>query len=129
MTTESVSKGEEFRMIINANRKPTGAHTGRYNVPSTTYVALLIVGQTFEKRDIVLHSRDTRLVRISETHRAYDALQYPLMFCHGEDGYSINIPQIDPATNVPLKKTVSASSFYSHIPMEREGNENCILRY
>ncbi|XP_066451124.1 uncharacterized protein [Eleutherodactylus coqui] len=26
-------------------------------------------------------------------HRSYDALQYPIMFCYGEDGYSLSLPQ------------------------------------
>jgi len=87
------------------------------------------VGQDFKKRNIVFHSRDTKLVRISEIHRAYDALQYPLMFFRGEDGYFINIPQRDPVSKVPLKKTISASDFYSHRIMERQGQNNYISLY
>ncbi|GBN43661.1 hypothetical protein AVEN_262639-1 [Araneus ventricosus] len=85
----------------------TLCHRGRFNVPSVTEVTVVIVVQVFERRDIVLNSRDNRLVRISETHRAYGALQYPFMFCRGEDGYSIDIPQKDPKTKEALKKTVS----------------------
>ena len=34
-------------------------------------------------RDIVLHYRDGGLKRISELHRSYDPLQYPLLFPNG----------------------------------------------
>ncbi|GBP12640.1 hypothetical protein EVAR_10293_1 [Eumeta japonica] len=64
--------------------------------------------QHFDRRDIILERRSHLLQRISEIHRAYEALQYPLMFCWGDDGYSINTPQRDPTTKLPLKKTVSA---------------------
>lgn len=44
-----------------------------------------MVGEPSDRRDIVLHSRDEGLKRIYETHRSYDMLQYPLIFCRGED--------------------------------------------
>ncbi|VDM99273.1 unnamed protein product [Onchocerca ochengi] len=43
-------------------------------------VAIVIVGNQFEPRDIVLHRRNDQLVKIAETHRCYDALQYPIIF-------------------------------------------------
>ncbi|XP_044591373.1 uncharacterized protein LOC123269604 [Cotesia glomerata] len=127
---DSVPKGQkEFKVVINADRKPSGEHKGRFNAPQAREVAVLIVGQDFEKRDIVLQSRSNQVVRISETHRAYDALQYPLMFCYGEGGYHINIPKRDEKTKTPLNKTVSASEFYSFRIMERDGEEGCLLLF
>ncbi|XP_067933012.1 uncharacterized protein [Watersipora subatra] len=55
-------------------------HERRFNAPVIDEVAVQIVGQQFEKWGIVLQLRSNELQRISETHRAYDALQYPLMF-------------------------------------------------
>jgi len=92
----------DYNIVIHASRVPTGEHRGRYNAPSTSEVAVVISGQQFHKRDIVLYSRDDNLKKISEIHRSYDSLQYPLMLCRGEDGYSIDIHQIDPHTGVPL---------------------------
>ncbi|XP_046681373.1 uncharacterized protein LOC124368141 [Homalodisca vitripennis] len=126
---ENVLEGQEFKVVIRADRKPSGEHKGRFNTPATSEVAMVIVSQEFNKRDIILYSRNTQLVRISETHRSYDALQYPLVFCRGEDGYSINIPQRDPTSNVPLKKTISASDFYAYKIMEKQGDENYLLLY
>ncbi|XP_024871877.1 uncharacterized protein LOC112454611 [Temnothorax curvispinosus] len=92
-------------------------------------VALVIVGQQFDQRDIVLQSHDNKLRRISEIHRLYDALQYPLLFCRGEDGYSITIPQRDPQTKLPLKNLVSAASFYSYRIMIRKGEVNHLVYF
>ncbi|GFQ98607.1 ATP-dependent DNA helicase [Trichonephila clavata] len=124
---DSVPKDQkEFKVVINAERKPFGEHKGHFNAPQTKEVAVVIVGQEFEKRDIVLNCRDGTLMRINETHRAYDALQYPLMFFRGEDGYQINIPKRHETTKIPLSKTVSASEYYSYRIMEHDG-EVCHL--
>ncbi|XP_044598675.1 uncharacterized protein LOC123274930, partial [Cotesia glomerata] len=130
VATESVPKNQkEFQVIINADKKPPGEHRGRFNAPIAKKVAVIIVGQNFEKRDIILNSRDDKLKRINEIHRAYDTLQYPLMFCRGEDGYHINIPKRDEKTKRPLNKTVSASEFYSYRIMVRNGEENHLLLF
>ncbi|XP_044588797.1 uncharacterized protein LOC123267978 [Cotesia glomerata] len=126
---DSIPKNQkDFKIIINADRKPAKEHKGRYNAPQAKEVAVLIVGQHFEKRDIVLQSRNNTLMRISETQRSYDALQYPLMFCYGEDGYHINISKRDVTNKLPLNKTVSASEFYSFRIMEREGELTCMQK-
>ncbi|PHT96457.1 hypothetical protein BC332_34617 [Capsicum chinense] len=75
-----------FKIVINADKKPPNEHRGCYNEPSTNEVAVLMVGENCDNRDIVLRMRDNKLKRISETHRSYDALQYPLMIPYGEDG-------------------------------------------
>ncbi|GBP93561.1 hypothetical protein EVAR_90127_1 [Eumeta japonica] len=66
---------------------------GRYNAPAVNEVAVLLVDEEKGPRDIVLHGRDGQLKRVSELHRSYDPLQYPLMFVKGEDGYYLTIPQ------------------------------------
>jgi hypothetical protein len=51
-------------------------------------VAIAIVGENLETRDVALTRRDTeQLQRTYETHCSYDALQYPLMFWKGDDGF------------------------------------------
>ena len=81
---------------IHASKTPQGEHQRRYNAPVSDDVGIVIVGDHFRTRDILLHIRSDAVQRISETHRSYDALQYPLLFCRGEDGYDIALPQIDP---------------------------------
>ncbi|XP_072162005.1 uncharacterized protein [Bemisia tabaci] len=116
---DSFSENSDFKVVIRADRKPAGGHKGLYNEPTVGEVAAVIVGESFEPRDIVLHKRSDKITRISEINKGYDSLQYPLMFCFGEDGYSINIPMINPTTNSILKKTVSCKSFYAYKLMVR----------
>lgn len=88
-TTERLpQQGESFQVVIHADKQPASAYSGRFNAPTCSEVAVVIVGQQFEKRDIILQSHDNKLQRISELHRSYETLQYPLMFCRGEDGYA-----------------------------------------
>lgn len=88
---------DNHRIVIRADKKPIGEHAGRFNAPTMDDVAIVIVGEQFERRDIVLHLRNDRLTRVSETHRSYDALQYPILFWQGEDGYDLDIRMINPS--------------------------------
>lgn len=51
------------------------------------------------------------------------------LFCHVEDEYSIALPQCDPETKLPLKKTVSTVSFYSYCIISRQGEVNHMYFY
>jgi len=115
---------ENLDIVIHAERVTYGNHPGRFNAPSVNEVGIVIDGQQFEKRDIVLNGRNNTLKRINELHRSYDALQYPLMFCRDENGYNIAIPKFYPMKNQADKKNMSASSFYSYKIMIRKNNSN-----
>jgi len=53
---------QSFKVVIHADRKPAGAHSGRYNAPAESEVALVIVGQQYEKRDVItLHNTKNKL--------------------------------------------------------------------
>lgn len=84
----------DYRVVIQADKRPAGEHIGRYNAPSVDEVAILMVGEGGCSRDIVLHSRNSQLQRISDLHRAADALQYPLLFVKGDDGYDTFLLQV-----------------------------------
>ncbi|GJR06557.1 hypothetical protein Tco_0529541 [Tanacetum coccineum] len=43
-------------------------------------------------RDIIVNTKDGQPKRILELHTSYMALQYPLLFPYGEDGYHDKIP-------------------------------------
>lgn len=135
---EQAPPNQDFEVVIYADKTPADQHRGRYNAPTTDEVAVVISGQEFGRRDIVLYSRDGgTLKRISETHRSYDTLQYPLMLCRGEDGYSISIPQVDPVMHTPQldpvtglpRKTVSSMSFYAYRLMVKNGHFNMLHRF
>ncbi|KAG6430842.1 hypothetical protein SASPL_108915 [Salvia splendens] len=62
-----------------------------YNIPSVSEVAMLVVGDfdhAFGDKDIIVEIQSGNLQRISEFHPSYLALQYPLLFPYGEDGYT-----------------------------------------
>ncbi|UYV73419.1 hypothetical protein LAZ67_10003111 [Cordylochernes scorpioides] len=119
----------DYRVIIHSDKLPPEEHERRYNAPMTNEVALLMVGQEFGPRDIVLHCRNNLTQRISEVHQAYDPLQYPLIFCRGEVGYSVSLPQVNPSTREIMQKTVSCMNFYAYRMMARAGEFNSLLRY
>jgi len=65
-----------------------------YNMPTTSEVAALIVGDFDSSdfdRDIVVEERTGFLKRISIVEPSYFPLQYPLLFPMGEDGYRKDI--------------------------------------
>ena len=80
-------------MRIAIGRKEKDQRT--YIRPTTSEVAELIPGD-FENGmpdlDIVIQEKITgHLTRISQIHISYLALQYPLIFCYGEDGFTPGI--------------------------------------
>lgn len=100
---------DNHTIVIRADKTPLGEHARRFNAPTIDEVAIVIVGDELQSRDIILHKRNAQLQRVSELHRSYDALQYPLLHWKGDDGYHINIPMVDPRTGKfqvnKLKKT------------------------
>ncbi|GFS92696.1 ATP-dependent DNA helicase [Trichonephila clavipes] len=59
------------------------------------------------------------LQRIQGTHRSYDPLQYPLLFVRGEDGYDLNIKDVNKATS---------NDYYTYCMMQRVNECNTLLR-
>lgn len=89
---------DDHSIVIKADKRPAGTHERQYNAPTVREISIVVVGESLESRDIVIKRRTgNALQRISETHRSYDALQYPLMFCRGEDGYHLRYNMINPA--------------------------------
>ncbi|UYV74787.1 hypothetical protein LAZ67_12000976 [Cordylochernes scorpioides] len=120
---------DAYRVVVNADRTPPGQHPRRYNAPTANEVAVVLAGNQFGSRDIVLHQRDNLLQHVSATHRFYDALQYPLIFWKGQEGYSFHIPQIDPNTRQPLSSKVSSMDFYGYFIMVRRNSPNVIVQF
>ncbi|UYV70037.1 hypothetical protein LAZ67_7001547 [Cordylochernes scorpioides] len=120
---------DAYRVVVNADRTPPGQHPRRYNAPTANEVAVVLAGNQFGSRDIVLHQRDNLLKHVSDTHRFYDALQYPLIFWKGQEGYSFHIPQIDPNTRQPLSSKVSSMDFYGYFIMVRRNSPNVIVQF
>lgn len=89
---------DNHKIVIRADKTPIGQHARRFNAPTIDEVAIVVVGEDLKNRDIVLHRRNDLLQRVSETHRSYDALQYPILFWQGEDGYDFSMMMINPIT-------------------------------
>ncbi|GFX33072.1 ATP-dependent DNA helicase [Trichonephila clavipes] len=119
---------DDYAVVIRADKRPVGQHERQFNAPTIDEVAIVIVGEEFESRDIILHRRSGDIQRVSETHRSYDGLQYPILFWRGDDGYHFNIKMINPQTGEGTNKKVSAMNYYSYRLMIRQNAENHILK-
>jgi hypothetical protein len=119
---------DTHKVVIHADKTPAGEHVRRFNAPTADEVAIVIVGDQFQPRDIVLHRRNDRLTNIPETHRCYDALQYPIMFWDGADGYHFNVKMVNPVTGEETNKSCSAMKYYSYRIMIRENDNDHILQ-
>ncbi|GJS23697.1 hypothetical protein Tco_0452329 [Tanacetum coccineum] len=67
----------------------------QYNAPTVSEVAALIIndfGDGEPLRDIIVNKTNSGPQRISELHPSYMALQYPLLFPYGEDGFHEKVP-------------------------------------
>lgn len=93
-------QNDNYVIVIKADKVPYGEHAGTYNVPTVNEVAVVMAGDPSERRDIRIQRRDNTVQIIQDNHRSYDALQYPLIFWEGEDGYHLNIKQRNPTTGI-----------------------------
>lgn len=50
---------DDYKVVIKADKWPSGTHERTFNAPTVDEVAILIVGKQLEKRDIVLTRRNT----------------------------------------------------------------------
>lgn len=96
----------------------------QYNKPTADEVAALIIGDFGEcdtQRDVIVDHKSNGLQRISELHPSYMAMQYPLLFPYGEDGFHENIPF---SMNLGRRKTsrgnITMREFYSYTIQQRK---------
>ena len=113
----------DYRVVIRADRVPQGQHQRTFNAPSGNDVAAILPEGQEGYRDIVLSNRDSTIKRITEIHRSYDSLQYPLLFPRGEDGYTILCRQ-----KSNHREKMSMLQFYAFRIMQRDGDFNILLR-
>ena len=98
----------------------TRSRDGRqYNLPTSSEVAALIVGdgeQARGNRDIIVEEKTMGLKRITELHPSFMAMQYPIIFPYGEDGFRVNIPRNvspNPRKSNGKRKFISMREFYA----------------
>ncbi|XP_044596953.1 uncharacterized protein LOC123273577 [Cotesia glomerata] len=108
---------DNYQIVIKADKVPLGEHASRFNTQTVDEVAVIMVGDPVDKRSIKITRRDNTISTISDLHRSYDALQYPLIFWQGQDEYHLNIKQCDPNTgDYGNKKIVD---MYAKVESER----------
>ncbi|KAF0719658.1 ATP-dependent DNA helicase, partial [Aphis craccivora] len=49
---------DNYKIVIKADNTPVGQHARRFNAPTIDEVAVVVVGENLESRDIVLHRRN-----------------------------------------------------------------------
>ncbi|KAM0068502.1 putative transcription factor B3-Domain family [Helianthus debilis subsp. tardiflorus] len=102
-----------------------------YNLPTCSEVAALIVDEPdlqIESRDIIVEMRSGELKRISELHPSYLALQYPILFPYGGDGYRINIPHREFGPNSKkTRPTCTMREFFAYRIQDRHNKFSLIL--
>ncbi|GIY85779.1 helitron_like_N domain-containing protein [Caerostris darwini] len=129
LTLSPQLRNDNLQIVISADKTPSGEHAGRFNAPTVEEVAIIMVGDPVDNRAIKITRRDSTVHVISDLHRSYDALQYPLIFWQGQDGYHINIKQVHPVTGNETNKKVSSMCYYAYRLMIRNNQDNYILRY
>ncbi|XP_053597684.1 uncharacterized protein LOC128668549 [Microplitis demolitor] len=117
-------QNDNYQIVIKADKVPLGEHAGRFNAPTVDEVAVIMVGDPVDKRSIKITRRDNTVSTISDLHRSYDALQYPLIFWQGQDEYHLNIKQYDPNTGDYRNNKVSSMNYYAHRIMVRQHQDN-----
>nr|KAJ0200997.1 hypothetical protein LSAT_V11C600334260 [Lactuca sativa] len=102
-----------------------------YNLPTSSEVAALVVGDfcdSIEKRDIVVQTSSGFLQRISELHPSYLALQYPLLFPYGDDGYRVDILHRGITSSSNSKRpTCTMREFFAYRIQDRDQSFSLIL--
>ncbi|XP_072073799.1 uncharacterized protein [Arachis hypogaea] len=118
----------KFKLI---SKRTTDGRT--YNLPSASEVAALIVSdveQLSKDKDIIIESQSRKLQRIDVFHPSYLALQYPLLFPYGEDGFCLGIATSDSISARPTKKnkTITLRQFFAFRLQKRTGESPLIMR-
>ncbi|CAN7045145.1 unnamed protein product, partial [Brassica rapa subsp. trilocularis] len=117
-----------FHMRIVSERLKDGR---TYNTPTASEVAALIPGDfslDMDRRDIVLQKNSGKLLRINEIHASYLALQYPLLFTYGEDGFRLGIKKgATEKTKKHKKPNISMRQWFAFRLHERKNESHSLL--
>lgn len=93
---------DEYKLVLTADKTPVGIHKKCFSIPTCNDVAIIMVENENCSRDIILKHRDKSLHRVRETHKSYDALQYPVILWQGDDAYHFNLIQTNSTKKVRM---------------------------
>ena len=107
--------------------KISRAQNGRENhISASDEVAGIMVGSTSNTtpdRDIIIEPKFGKLQRVSYIHPKFMALQYPLLFPNGEDGYNNRIPFASAdLENLKERDFISMKDYYAYRFQVRQGH-------
>ncbi|GJS94912.1 helicase [Tanacetum coccineum] len=103
----------------------------QYNAPTVSEVAALIIndfGDGITLRDIIVNKNNTGPQRILELHPRYMALQYPLLFPYGEDGFGKKISYHSNTGSQKMKRGyVTMKEYYAYLIQHRHNQGTTFL--
>ena len=131
MQPNNQSGEPDDRYAVKLFSTPT-QHGNIYSDPVTSEVVGLVVndlGTTEEGRDLIVQDHSCQLQRVKETHCKFMAMQYPLLFPYGEDGFHENIKYRRCSRSNKIKrKVVTMAEYYSYRLHDRADDFNTPLR-
>ncbi|XP_038685799.1 uncharacterized protein LOC119985580 [Tripterygium wilfordii] len=130
MARDRIHSGDErtFSLCLSSRRH---GDSSQYNAPTLPEMAGLIVGDigsTDEGRDIIVDQQGQGLKRINDLHPSFMAMQYPILFPFGEDGYRLNIPYQHNGNSPKLKRGyVTRREFYAYMLQQRKNGGGLLI--
>ncbi|TVU44908.1 hypothetical protein EJB05_04371 [Eragrostis curvula] len=107
-------------------------HGNVYSAPVASEVVGLVVndlGTTDEGRDLVVEDHASQLQRVKETHCKFMAMQYPILFPYGEDGFHENLKyRRCHRSNSIKRKDVTMLEYFAYRLHDRAEDFNTPLR-
>jgi hypothetical protein len=129
--TDEVSDQVDDHYALKLFCKPK-QHGNIYSAPVATEVVGLVIndlGLGDRGRDLVVEDRSSHLQRVEETHCKFMAMQYPLLFPYGEDGYHEKILYRRCQRSQNFKRQrVTMAEYYSYRLHDRPNDFNTPLR-
>lgn len=107
-------------------------HGNIYSAPIAPEVVGLVVndlGVTDHGRDLIVQDRSSHLQRVDERHRKFMAMQYPLLFPYGEDGFHENLEYRACRRSENInRKYITMAEYYSYKLHDRPHDFNTPLQ-
>jgi hypothetical protein len=125
----SADSSDHFSIRLYGN---PDAHGDMYSTPVASEVVGLVVGDlgtTDVGRDLIIQDHASNLQQISEDHCKFMAMQYPLLFPYGEDGFHDDLMYQPTAQSSSIQREkVTILEYYAYRLHDRLGEFNTPLR-
>lgn len=119
----------DMKIVMKVSRSTSGREN---HITHSNEIAVLMIGDDdpkCEDRDIVVSSKTDGLKRITTLHPLMMALQYNVLFPHGEDGFHKKLKyQKLPGNTKKRRENVTMKEYYSYTFMVRLEQGNFFLK-